>query len=178
MSDFRKKIEQAPTTADDVGKLQDTKITLEKKSDFLELKIINEMSMKKKMEIKNKLAEIKLLRKKKRYEETNSDDPSTLCNVEFDRNEKLSLEEILEEYKKFYLSKEPEDPKESEKRKQIKAMVEENLKNYEDLLNRSDAYKSIQNEGLDADIAGSSSALGESEIGNDEDLKALNNWVQ
>ena len=166
---------------------------LHKKNDFSEQKFINEMSKEKKIEIRNRLIKLNTLRKKKRYEETKSNDPSTVCNLEFDRNqivssvvynplqlqtfEQLSLEEILEEYEKFYLSKEPEDPKEREKRKQIGAMVEEKLKNLEDLLDRSDAYKSIQIDGLDADIAGSSSALGEFETGDDEDLKALHNWA-
>ena len=114
--------------------------------------------------------------------------------------EQLSMEESLEVYEKIYRSKEPEDPEEREKRKQIEAQIEKRLYIFEDLIDSSidneekskicedllissdedplDNLPTIQTEGLNADVAGSSTAFGEHEIGNDEDMKVLHNWAK
>ena len=182
--------------------------------------------MAKKMRIKSKIAIINKLRKGSRYEETSDYiidfDPNEFVTSEvlakvdeaaknlengskhsapLETIEQLSLEESLEVFEKVYESKEPEDPEEREKRKQIEAQIEKRLYILEDLIDSSidneekskicedllissdedplDNLPTIQTEGLNADVAGSSStAFGEHEIGNDEDMKVLHNWAK
>ena len=188
------------------------------------------MSMAKKMGIKYKIAKLNKLRKRRLHEETNSDDPTVCNvefdrnqivnsdvqarmeeatkslgigskhNAPLETIEQLSWEESLEVFEKIFKSKEPEDPEEREKRKQIEAQIEKRLYIFEDLIDSSidneekskicedllissdedplDNLPTIQTEGLNADVAGSSTAFGEHEIGNDEDMKVLHNWAK
>ena len=136
--------------------------------------------MARKIGLKNELAKINTSRKGSRYEETSDYiidfDPNEFVTSEvlakvdeaaknlengskhsapLETIEQLSLEESLEEYKKLYQSKEPEDPEERKKRKQEEARIEKEIKFLEDLIGSSVSdEESIQIEGLD--IAGSS----------------------
>jgi len=85
MSWFGKKKETTPTTADAIGKLQETEMMLQKKSDFLEGKIMQEMKTAKSAGMKNKRVALNALKRKKRYEEQLNKIDGTLCTIEFQR---------------------------------------------------------------------------------------------
>ena len=67
MSWFGKKKEAVPSTADAITKLQDTEMMLQKKSDFLEAKIVQEMKTAKQAGMKNKRVALNALKRKRRY---------------------------------------------------------------------------------------------------------------
>jgi len=85
MSWFGKKKTQAPTTAEAIQKLQDTETMLQKKSDFLEGKIITELKTAKTAGMKNKRVAMNALKRKRRFEEQLEKIDGTLCTIEFQR---------------------------------------------------------------------------------------------
>jgi len=85
MSWFGKKKEATPSTADAIQKLQDTETMLQKKSDFLEAKITQEMKTAKTAGMKNKRVALNALKRKRRYEEQLNKIDGTLCTIEFQR---------------------------------------------------------------------------------------------
>ncbi|KAL5246635.1 hypothetical protein ACHWQZ_G018748 [Mnemiopsis leidyi] len=85
MSWFGKKKEATPSTADAISKLQETETMLQKKSDFLEAKITQEMKTAKAAGMKNKRVALNALKRKRRYEEQLNKIDGTLCTIEFQR---------------------------------------------------------------------------------------------
>ena len=67
MSWFGKKKEATPSTADAISKLQETETMLQKKSDFLEAKITQEMKTAKTAGMKNKRVALNALKRKRRF---------------------------------------------------------------------------------------------------------------
>lgn len=80
-----KKKEQAPTTQEAIQKLRSTEELLQKKSDFLEKKIDQELAMAKKNASKNKRAALMALKRKKRLEKQLNQIDGTLSTIEFQR---------------------------------------------------------------------------------------------
>lgn len=80
-----KKKEVAPTTQDAIQKLRDTEEMLTKKSEFLEKKISQELSVAKKAGTKNKRVALNALKKKKRLEKQLQQIDGTLSTIEFQR---------------------------------------------------------------------------------------------
>jgi len=193
MSYFGKKKDQAPSFADASRKLRETEMTLETKSDFLDQKTINEMSMANKMGTKNKIAKLNSFRKQLRYEET-SDYVIDFDPNEFVTSEMLKQSKASEAVKNLENGSKHSAPLETIEQLSLEESleifdssidVEEKSKNCEDFLKSSDGDKdalnnltidpTIQMEG--PDVAGSST-FREHEYGNDEDMKVLNNWGQ
>lgn len=82
---FGKKGEKAPTPQEAIQRLRETEEMLQKKSDFLEKKIEQEIGIAKKNGTKNKRAAIQALKRKKRYEKQLQQIDGTLSTIEFQR---------------------------------------------------------------------------------------------
>lgn len=82
---FGKKGDKAPTPQDAIQRLRETEEMLQKKSDFLEKKIEQEISIAKKNGTKNKRAALQALKRKKRYEKQLQQIDGTLSTIEFQR---------------------------------------------------------------------------------------------
>jgi len=82
---FGKKKEAQVSTGDAIQKLRGTEEMLQKKSDFLEAKIVQEMKTAKQAGMKNKRAAINALKRKRRYEDQLNKIDGTLATIEFQR---------------------------------------------------------------------------------------------
>jgi len=80
-----KKEAAAPTTAEAIQKLRETEEMLNKKQDFLESKIEQEIQTAKKNGTKNRRAAIQALKRKKRYEKQLQQIDGTLSTIEMQR---------------------------------------------------------------------------------------------
>jgi len=80
-----KKKNAAPTAGEAIQKLRETEEMLQKKTDFLEGKITQELMTAKKAGTKNKRVALNALKRKKRYEEQLNKIDGTLCTIEFQR---------------------------------------------------------------------------------------------
>jgi len=80
-----KKKQEAPTTQEAIQKLRETEDMLTKKSDFLEKKIQDELTIAKKAGTKNKRVALNALKKKKRLEKQLQQIDGTLSTIEFQR---------------------------------------------------------------------------------------------
>lgn len=74
---------KGPSREEAIMKLKDTQEMLEKKSEYLEKKIQDELATAKKHGTKNKRAALMALKKKKRYEKQLAQVDGTLSNIEF-----------------------------------------------------------------------------------------------
>ncbi|XP_020901585.1 charged multivesicular body protein 4b [Exaiptasia diaphana] len=81
----KKKAEEAPTTQEAIQKLRSTEELLQKKSDFLEKKIQNELNIAKANASKNKRSALNALKRKKRLEKQLNQIDGTLSTIEFQR---------------------------------------------------------------------------------------------
>jgi len=82
---FGKKGDKAPTPQEAIQRLRETEEMLQKKSDFLEKKIEQELAVAKKNGTKNKRVAIQALKRKKRYEKQLQQIDGTLSTIEFQR---------------------------------------------------------------------------------------------
>jgi charged multivesicular body protein 4A/B len=82
---FGKKGDKGPSPQDAIQRLRETEEMLQKKSDFLEKKIEQEIGIAKKNGTKNKRAAIQALKRKKRYEKQLQQIDGTLSTIEFQR---------------------------------------------------------------------------------------------
>ena len=82
---FGKKGGKAPSPQEAIQRLRETEEMLQKKSDFLEKKIEQELSVARKNGTKNKRAAIQALKRKKRYEKQLQQIDGTLSTIEFQR---------------------------------------------------------------------------------------------
>ncbi|EDO47281.1 predicted protein [Nematostella vectensis] len=82
---FGKKKETPPTTQEAIQKLRSTEELLQKKSDFLEKKIENELQIAKQNASKNKRTALNALKRKKRLEKQLNQIDGTLSTIEFQR---------------------------------------------------------------------------------------------
>lgn len=78
--------DKAPTTGEAIQKLRDTEEMLQKKSDFLEKKLDQEMAIAKKNAKTNKRVALQALKRKKRYEQQLTQIDGTLTTIEQQRN--------------------------------------------------------------------------------------------
>ena len=78
--------DKAPTTGEAIQKLRDTEDMLQKKSDFLETKINQEMGIARKNAKTNKRAALQALKRKKRYDRQLQQIDGTLTTIEQQRN--------------------------------------------------------------------------------------------
>lgn len=82
---FGRKGDKGPTPQDAIQRLRETEEMLQKKSDFLEKKIEQEIGIARKNGTKNKRAAIQALKRKKRYEKQLQQIDGTLSTIEFQR---------------------------------------------------------------------------------------------
>jgi len=82
---FGKKGGKAPTPQEAIQRLRETEEMLQKKSDFLEKKIEQELGIARKNGTKNKRAALQALKRKKRYEKQLQQIDGTLSTIEFQR---------------------------------------------------------------------------------------------
>lgn len=82
---FGKKGSKGPTPQEAIQRLRETEEILQKKSDFLEKKIEQEIIEAKKNGTKNKRGAIQALKRKKRYEKQLNQIDGTLSTIEFQR---------------------------------------------------------------------------------------------
>lgn len=82
---FGKKGDKAPTPQEAIQRLRETEEMLQKKSDFLEKKIEQEIAVAKKNGTKNKRAALQALKRKKRFEKQLQQIDGTLSTIEFQR---------------------------------------------------------------------------------------------
>lgn len=82
---FGKKGNNAPSPQEAIQRLRETEEMLQKKSDFLEKKIEQEIAIAKKNGTKNKRAALQALKRKKRYEKQLQQIDGTLSTIEFQR---------------------------------------------------------------------------------------------
>ena len=78
--------DKAPTTGEAIQKLRETEDMLQKKSDFLEKKVDQEMATAKKNAKTNKRVALQALKRKKRYEQQLQQIDGTLTTIEQQRN--------------------------------------------------------------------------------------------
>lgn len=83
---FGKKDGKAVSPQEAIQKLRETEEMLQKKSDFLEKKIEQEIAIAKKNGTKNKRAALQALKRKKRYEKQLQQIDGTLSTIEFQRD--------------------------------------------------------------------------------------------
>ncbi|XP_031565122.1 charged multivesicular body protein 4b-like [Actinia tenebrosa] len=81
----KKKKDEPPTTQEAIQKLRSTEELLQKKSDFLEKKIGQELVLAKQNASKNKRAALNALKRKKRLEKQLNQIDGTLSTIEFQR---------------------------------------------------------------------------------------------
>ncbi|XP_058802434.1 charged multivesicular body protein 4b-like isoform X2 [Phymastichus coffea] len=81
----KKKVQAAPTIAEAIQKLRDIEKMLEKKNEFLDLKIQQEKTMAKKYSTKNKRAAMQALKRKKRHEKQQQQIDNILTSIEMQR---------------------------------------------------------------------------------------------
>jgi len=82
---FGKKGDKAPTPQEAIQRLRETEEMLQKKSDFLEKKIEQELATARKNGTKNKRVALQALKRKKRYEKQLQQIDGTLSTIEFQR---------------------------------------------------------------------------------------------
>jgi charged multivesicular body protein 4 len=82
---FGKKDNKAPTPQEAIQRLRETEEMLQKKTDFLEKKIEQELVTAKKNGTKNKRVALQALKRKKRYEKQLTQIDGTLSTIEFQR---------------------------------------------------------------------------------------------
>jgi len=82
---FGKTGDKAPTPQEAIQRLTETEEMLQKKSDFLEKKIEQEIAIARKNGTKNKRAALMALKRKKRYEKQLQQIDGTLSTIEFQR---------------------------------------------------------------------------------------------
>lgn len=82
---FGRKGAKDPSPQDAIQRLRETEEMLQKKSDFLEKKIEQEIAIAKKNGTKNKRAALQALKRKKRYEKQLQQIDGTLSTIEFQR---------------------------------------------------------------------------------------------
>jgi len=82
---FGKKGGKAPTPQEAIQRLRETEEMLQKKSDFLEKKIEQELGIARKNGTKNKRVALQALKRKKRYEKQLQQIDGTLSTIEFQR---------------------------------------------------------------------------------------------
>lgn len=82
---FGKKGDKAPTPQEAIQRLRETEEMLQKKSDFLEKKIEQELAVARKNGTKNKRVALQALKRKKRYEKQLQQIDGTLSTIEFQR---------------------------------------------------------------------------------------------
>jgi charged multivesicular body protein 4 len=82
---FGKKGGKAPTPQEAIQRLRETEEMLQKKSDFLEKKIEQELAIARKNGTKNKRVALQALKRKKRYEKQLQQIDGTLSTIEFQR---------------------------------------------------------------------------------------------
>lgn len=83
---FGKKGDKAPTPQEAIQRLRETEEMLQKKSDFLEKKIEQELAVARKNGTKNKRVALQALKRKKRYEKQLQQIDGTLSTIEFQRD--------------------------------------------------------------------------------------------
>lgn len=82
---FGKKDGKSPSPQEAIQRLRETEEMLQKKSDFLEKKIEQEIAIAKKNGTRNKRAALQALKRKKRYEKQLGQIDGTLSTIEFQR---------------------------------------------------------------------------------------------
>lgn len=80
-----KKGEKAPSPTEAIQRLRETEEMLQKKSDFLEKKVDNELNIAKTHGTKNKRVALQALKRKKRYEKQLAQIDGTISTIEFQR---------------------------------------------------------------------------------------------